>query len=105
MRIQVVPGKKITAERTVLPEQIKAFVKENSYMSFDEKDGTDLFYATRKSGDPETDQYGQEDLDHVIDLGRKILAEFNMLRSQDVVITNTGEWINLQIILPKESLV
>jgi hypothetical protein len=81
-----------------IKDNIIEFVKNNSYLDFDQEDDGALIFSTRENGDVGEEEPGQQDIAEAKKLRLLILQKFKSLTYNiDVIIEIVDEWVMLTV--------
>jgi hypothetical protein len=75
-------------------QEIKAFVKNNSYLGFEEQDGNTLRFVTRENGDVGEEEYSATDYNEALRVGRLIKERFEGVEAE---VDTIDEWVDLEV--------
>lgn len=75
-------------------QEIKAFVKNNSYLGFEEQNGNTLRFVTRENGDVGEEEYSHKDLQEAYRVEKLIKEKFEGVETE---VNTIDEWVDLEV--------
>jgi len=77
-----------------MKEKIKQFVRDNSYLSFDDDDDNEVSFTTRENGDVGAEEYSNIDVREARRIGAMLTEAFPSIKLD---IDTCDEWVNLVV--------